>query len=468
MARTAGSRRSVVYPNSQGRASGKCLGRRIGLLSAMLFGRLQAPNLTRNLGRTLGLNLILSLVAGLSLGLIDVRPAHGAGFALYEFGARGTSMAGTLIGRADDPSAVAYNPAGITQLEGTQTMVGFSLVIPEGTVETPEDSTSTKDNIWVPPHAYITRQISDRIWLGVGLYNRFGLGTEFPDGWPGQYNNLETRVKSLSLNPNLAYKLTDSLSLAVGAEVMWFDFYQKRMVGATLGGIGAELEGDSWGFGGNIALHYTPSDSWSMGLTYKSRVKQSIKGDATFQRNPAATALGYFSNTSAEGDIILPDSIGIGLMFRPFERLSLEANAIYTLWSAYDKLEITYGDALTPASSMGNNEVSSTRKNWNDVWRFQFGAEYDLTDLIRLRLGYVYDQIPDDDAYADYMTPTNNRSIITSGFGFAWERFSLDFSYSFLWFDERSIQGRPADGVLRSTFNDGRTHLIGTSLSYRF
>ncbi|SMP66135.1 long-chain fatty acid transport protein [Desulfonatronum zhilinae] len=419
-------------------------------------------------GRSLGISKFLALGLVLIMGLLGVGPAYGAGFALYEFGARGTSMGGTMIGRADDPSAVAYNPAGITQLEGTQTMVGFSLVMPEGDIETPGDTTSIKSNTWIPPHAYVTRQMSDRIWLGLGVYNRFGLGTEFPDGWPGEYNNLFTRVKSLSFNPNLAYKLTDSVSVAVGAEVMWFDFYQKRMVGQALGGMRAELEGDSWGVGGNIALHYKPNDTWALGLTYKSRVKQTIKGDATFKRNPAAMALGYFNNTSAEGDLTLPDSFGLGVMFRPIERLSLEANAIYTLWSTYDKLEITYGNALTPGSPMGDNKVSSAQKNWNDVWRFQFGAEYDLTDLIKLRLGYVYDQIPDDDEYADYMTPTNDRNIITTGLGLAWDNLSLDFSYSYLWFGDRSIKGRPADGVLDSTFKDGRTHLIGTSLSYRF
>jgi long-chain fatty acid transport protein len=394
--------------------------------------------------------------------------AFGAGFALYEFGARGTSMAGTMIGRADDPSAVAYNPAGITQLEGTQTMVGLSVVTPGVKVETPGETTESETNYFTPPHAYVTHQLTDKAWLGLGLYTRFGLGTEFPDGWPGEYNNLFTRVQSLSFNPNLAYKVTDTLSLAVGAEVMWFDFYQKKMVGRQLGGIEAKLDGDSYGFGGNVALHYKPNDAWALGLTYKSRVKHSIKGDADFKRTPVATALGYFNNTSAEGDITLPDSFGLGVMFKPHEKFSIEANAIYTLWSTYDKLEITYGRALTPGAPTGDAKVSTTEKKWKDVWRFQVGGEYSLNDLVSLRLGYVYDQIPDRDEYADYSTPTNDRNIITTGIGFTGEKFGLDISYSYLWFADRTIDARPADGVLKSTFKDGYTHLAGISLSYRF
>lgn len=422
-----------------------------------------------------GMNFKSIALAVLLVFFIHVENINAAGFALYEWGARGTAMGGTMIGRADDPSAVAYNPAGITQLEGTQTMVGFSVVAPEGKIETPGETTRIKSNYWIPPHAFLTHQMNDRAWLGMGLYTRFGLGTEYPDGWEGEYNNLFTRVRSFSLNPNIAYQLTDCLSIAVGAEVMWFEFYQKKMAGQAVGGVEAKLDGDSYGVGGNIALHYKPNDTWSVGLTYKSRVKHTIKGDAKFDQAVNMGPAGiWFENTSAKGDITLPDSFGLGVMYRPYDKLTLEANAIYTLWSTYDKLEIKYGKALTPNNPSGKfNEISSVDKKWKDVWRFQFGAEYDLNQLIDLRLGYVYDQIPDRDRYADYMTPTNDRHIINAGIGFNWEKASLDFSYSYLWFSNRSIRGHDSnnDGtmdVLDSKFKDGRTHLTGVSFTYRF
>ena len=404
--------------------------------------------------------------------------AHGAGFALYEWGARGTSMAGTMLGRADDASAVAYNPAGITRLEGTRTMLGLSVVAPGGRIRTTDAlgatvTTRIKSNYWIPPHAFLTHQMTDKAWLGLGIYTRFGLGTEYPDDWPGRYNTQFTRVRSLSFNPNVAYRLTDTLSLAVGAEVMWFDFYQERAVntwarGVRQADIDAELDGDSYGFGANIALHYVPNDTWALGLTYKSRVKQSIDGDAKFKRQPGVPLpAGFFENTSAKGDITLPDYLSLGVMFRANERLTLEANAIYTFWSTYDELKIKYGDPLNPLDP--STDVTQTDKKWQDVWRFQFGAEYDLSELIDLRIGYVFDQIPDRDKYADYMTPTNDRHIITTGIGFTWDRLTLDLSYSYLWFDNRSIDERyQEDGVLESRFRDGHTHLTGVSLGYIF
>ncbi|MFN2342593.1 MAG: OmpP1/FadL family transporter, partial [Desulfonatronovibrio sp.] len=200
-------------------------------------------------------------LAVLLVFFIYVENVNAAGFALYEWGARGTAMGGTMIGRADDPSAVAYNPAGITQLEGTQLLGGFSVVAPSGKIETPGDSTKIKTNYWIPPHAFLTHQMTDKAWLGMGLYTRFGLGTEFDDNWPGRYNNQFTSVRSFSLNPNIAYKFTEEFSLAIGAEVMWFNFLQEKAVNTWVPNnrtfdVDGKLDGDSYGFGGNIALHY--------------------------------------------------------------------------------------------------------------------------------------------------------------------------------------------------------------------
>ena len=398
---------------------------------------------------------------------------HAAGFALYEWGARGTALGGTMLGRADDASAVAYNPAGITRLEGTRTKLGFSVVAPGGDIRTTDEAgntetTSIESNYWIPPHAFLTHQLTDKAWLGMGIYSRFGLGTEYPDDWPGRYNSYYNRVQSLSFNPNLALKLSDSWSMAFGVEVMWFDFKQEKAVDAGENkirsqDIDAEVHGDSFGFGANLALHYKPSDTWAAGFTYKSRVEHTVSGDAKFKSKPNTPpqAQALFQNTSAEGDITLPDSFGLGVMYSPLEQLTLEANAIYTLWSTYDELKIEYGDPTIPSEP--------TDKKWRDAWRFQFGAEYDLTELIDLRLGYVFDQIPDRDKYADYMTPTNDRHIITSGIGFSWDQASLDLSYSYLWFTNRSIDERlEDDGVLDSRFKNGHTHIGSMSFSYKF
>ncbi|MFP4072300.1 MAG: OmpP1/FadL family transporter, partial [Desulfovibrionales bacterium] len=149
--------------------------------------------------------ILPALVLCLLFVASDCRTSMGAGFALYEWGARGLGMGGTLVARADDPSAIAFNPAGITQLEGIHTVAGITGVGPnvDVTASGMEGTTTTqgKENIWYPPHAYLTYQMTDRYWFGLGVMSRFGLGTEFDEDWIGRYNVYETHIQSVSVLP---------------------------------------------------------------------------------------------------------------------------------------------------------------------------------------------------------------------------------------------------------------------------
>jgi len=389
----------------------------------------------------------------LALWLLQASPVQSAGFGIYEWSARGNALGGTLVGRADDPSAVAFNPAGITQLEGGRVMAGVTAIAPQTKVTTPGKTTTTKDNIWLPPHAYLTYQLNDRYWLGLGIFSRFGLGTEYPDNWPGRYNVTYAGIRSISVNPNLAIKLTDDLSFAFGLEAMWFEFTQKKIL--LFQDIQTKLVGDSVGYGFNAAFHYKPTNWLAMGLVYKSQVEQTVKGDVTFD-NPA------INDTGAKGDITLPDSFTAGVMIKPMSELTLEADVVYTRWSTYDELTIEYDEPLFGISS------KTTPKDWHDVWRLQFGVEYSLNELVDLRASYVYDQSPIPDEHVDYMVPANNRHLFGLGTGFHWDKWVVDLSYTYLLIEDRDVDARSADYILEGEFKNGHSHLIGLSIGYKF
>ncbi|HOW96889.1 MAG TPA: outer membrane protein transport protein, partial [Kiritimatiellia bacterium] len=171
----------------------------------------------------------------LALGLAGLaQTGFGAGFALYEGSARGNALGGAMAGSADDASALYCNPAGITQLEGVQVMGGMTLIAPSTkvTTMTPAGSvtTETEENLWIPPHLYATWEASDRVWLGFGMYSRFGLGTEFDENWPGRYNSYYARIRSIELNPNIAYKVNDKFSIAAGLNATWFELKLEQAI----------------------------------------------------------------------------------------------------------------------------------------------------------------------------------------------------------------------------------------------
>lgn len=405
-----------------------------------------------------------ALLISLLLIVCFAGSSFGAGFALYEYSARGNALGGTLVGRADDPSALSYNPAGITQLEGDQLMFGLTAIRPGMDLSFESAGIwSNEDNIWIPPHFYYTRQLSDRYWFGISATSRFGLGSEFDEDWPGRYNNYYASIQSFSVTPTLAVKVNDQLSIAAGIEAMWFEFEQKRKLPSGslgfdtgLGQLDASLLGDDTGWGWNFALHFKPVERVKLGLSYRSQIDQKIEGDVDF----SSDSLGSLISVSASGEVTLPDMYMFGIAYDLTERTSVEMDAVYTRWSSYDSLTIRYGEPF--------NASSTTEKNWNDVWRYQLGVEHALTDHSWLRLGYVYDNTPVPDDTIDYIVPANDRQIYSIGYGFRTKNWTYDLSYSYLDIKERHLDGRFDEGVFDSDISNSDTHLFGISVSYSF
>jgi len=287
----------------------------------------------------------------------------------------------------------------------------------------------------------------------------------------------------VSVNPNVAVKVTDKLSAAFGVEAMYLNFNLKKKI--NLGALGegdTDLEADGMGYGFNMALHYQPCDYAKLGLSYRSPVTMKVTGDANFSGIPSTPipigggsflpfdAAGAFKDTSAHGTVTLPDSFSFGVAVYPMDKLSVEVGAVYTLWSKYDELKIGFGDDVIPVNGNPFNLTNETTspKNWNDVWRFNVGVEYAALDWLDLRLGYVYDNTPVPDETIDYLLPDSDRQIFSTGLGFHKDSWAVDVNYSYLLFADRDIDGRAADYVYDGKVKDADCHIAGVSFTYKF
>lgn len=388
--------------------------------------------------------------------------AFASGFALYEGSARGNVLGAGLVASADDPSAVFFNPAGITQLKGKQVMVGFTAISPMITVETPGGVESDfKRNWFYPPHAYYTQQINDKWWGGIGLFSRFGLGTEFNSNWPGRYNSTQATLQSVEINPNVAYKFNDQLSFAFGLNMTYVTLDLRKKLSPAVGSPEFKLEGDSWGWGLNAAIHYKPTDWMQAGVTYRSRISQCIEGDVQISPNVPAAGI---RNMPATGDLSLPDMIFAGVNFNVRKDLTVGGGIYWTRWETYNQLQINFGAPFGPTGS----RTSISPKNWDNVYRFLIGVEWKVNENWDLRIGYAYDEAPMPDNTVDYVLPDNDRNMYSLGFGYHRNNWALDFSYTLMIIGTRDVVARPADGILTSTFKDGTANLIGLSYTYKF
>ena len=407
--------------------------------------------------------------------------ARGEGFALNEWSARGVGLAGGMVGRADDVSAIAYNAAGITQLPGTRFMGGFALISPSGGITTEsggkETDTFTKPALWNAPHAYASHQLSDNAWIGLGVFSRFGLGNSYDGNWAGKANVYDIGVQTISFVPTLAIKLNDTVSVSVGVEAMNAHMYMGNKI-RTATGPGQtfdndmQLEGNGWGYGAHLGLHMRLNDQWSVGLSYKSQVTMNINGDVEFayQGRNALTGPPYnlhlppASNCSANTVLQLPDSAALGIAYKPLDNLSFELGTVWTRWSTYNALNIY----------MDNGYSSINNKEWRDGWNFNASVEYKPLDWWSLRAGFSYETPVVNERHADFMIPTNGRQTLSVGTGFNWNNWTMDLAYAHLWINSLDYGSTDASGIAPpasitgGNSKDVSANIYMVSLSYTF
>ncbi len=371
--------------------------------------------------------------------------AQAAGFALYESSARGDGMGGTLIARADSPSALIYNPAGMTQLDGTQIEIGAALIPPRGSVEIGGTETKIKESNHIVPYLYGTYQLNDQVWFGVSLGSRFGLGTAWDENWIGRFSSTEVEIVTISMQPTVAYKINDTVSVALGAEIMHSEVTMGRKVPVAPGiEAGYNLSGDALGIGAVGAIHYSPSDEWRFGLTARTPVKLSFDGESTLGTNIY----------ESEADVTLPGSVALGAAYQVSADLSVEANLIYTFWSSYDELKV---------ESVGLPSMAE-EKAWEDVLRVQLGVEYAVNDNWDIRAGYVWDESPIGE-YADFLTFPGNRQIVSVGAGYKGDGWNVNAAYAYLFGEKTAYE---LEGYGQVGYRDSKAHIFNISFGYEF
>ncbi len=405
--------------------------------------------------------LVLSALLTLCMG----GSAMAEGFAMTEWSARGLSLAGGMVGRADDVSALAYNAAGITQLPGIHIMGGASFVAPYGSINFDQSghTAKTKTAIWVPGHGYMSYQLNDNVWLGFGMFTRFGLGNNYADEWIGNNNVHGIGLTTLSAVPTIAYKINDMFSVSLGVEIMYMEMFQNKNVfkqqeQAAGYSNNSNLDGSGVGFGLHLGLHAKFNEQWSAGLAYKSQVTQNIYGEAKFD----STMGGIFPNkTNIHGTMQLPDSLALGIMYKPLENLSFEVGAVYTRWSTFNHLNIYFSD---------DNGVfdSISEKNWRDGWNFNASVEYAPLDWLTLRAGYWHETDVTDNKFADYMMPTNGRDAISLGVGLKYENWTLDLAYAHLWIYDVKYNDNLDSGVYAGSSSNVGADIYSFSIGYTF
>src|SRR5574343_1833145 len=382
--------------------------------------------------------------------------ASAAAFQLWEQNASGlgNAYAGSAA-VADNASTNFFNPAGLTQLPGTQISLGVSAVGPSyrfnnhGSAGVNAGGPNGGDaGGWAGvPNAYFSQQLSDRLYLGFGISAPFGLTTEYTaNNWIGATRAIKSEIRTINYNPSLAYRLNDKVAPGVGINYQSIDGELTRFSGAPAVG-NVRLKGDDNAWGWNVGALFTLSPAMRVGVSYRSSVSHMLEGNVTTN----------LSSVPVRARLKLPDTYTLSVWQQVSDRWEALGDISYTGWDSLQKFDVYRRDtgALLPGSEIFGFE---------NAWRIAWGAAYKATDAAKLKFGIAYDWTPVTDTHRSPRVPDNNRLWLSLGGQWnAGRAGKIDRGYAYLFVKDPSIN----QGTLQGKY-DASAHILGVQYSVGF
>lgn len=364
--------------------------------------------------------------------------AMAAGFALQNQNGAGTGNAfAGAAAAAEDASTVFFNPAGMLRLPAGHNFSGAVTLIDRavdfsdrGTRAVPTfplgGDGGDGGGLTAVPAGYWSHAISPDLAIGVGIGPTFGNKTEFDKDFLGRHSGYFAEIKQFNINPSIAYRVNDVVSLGFGLNIAKneTEFRQMAILGA-----GHErsvrLKGDDTAFGWNAGALLQLSPATRVGLTYRSQIKFDLEG-----RQKIAGIL----DARIKATLKTPDSVSLAVHHQLDDKWELLADLSWTGWSTIKKIRV----------SGGTGPVLDY--NFKDTMRVGLGAGYQLNERWKLRAGVAWDEAPVASAKDRTMTlPDSDRTWLALGARYTVNRnASLDFGYAHIFFKDARTE-RAAD-----------------------
>lgn len=395
------------------------------------------------------LRAVPALLMSLSCGVFA------AGLQLPEQNASGLGVAyAGSAAVAENASTVYFNPAGLSLLPGRQVSLGlageksgyrFSNRGSSG-LGVGGGNGGDAGSVLGVPNAYLSWQVAPRWTAGLGISTPFGLKTDYDGGWVGRYQALKTELKTLNVNPAVAYQVTDSLSLGAGLN---YQRAELQMSYLTAAGALSSFKGDDTAWGWNAGALWTLSPAMRVGIAYRSALKYRL--DGTQQPAQPATLR-----------LDLPDNLTLSVWQQVSDRWEAMGDLSWTGWNSINRLDVV--------SRNGGGQLASESLGLRNSWRFAWGAAYKASDAWKYKFGVAYERSPVLAGERTAALPDNDR--IWLSLGAQWRPLPqavIDLGYAYIYMrDARINQGNVGNtAVLRGQYDAG-VHVLGLQYTQGF
>lgn len=412
--------------------------------------------------------------------------AFASGFQLLEQNASGigNAYAGSAA-VAENASTIFYNPAGMTKLQSREFSAGVSLVRPgfefsnQGSVIAPATGTGNGGDAggWaVVPNGFLSWALNKDLYVGIGISAPFGLKTEYNDDWVGRFQAIKFDVKTININPSIAYRLNDVVSLGAGVNWQKIEAQYVRQLATAVGVFPAnntiaqntrvklDIDDDSWGWNAGAMFDLSPTSR--VGVSYRSAIKHTLEGTLNF--DPTTLV----ANVNAKAAIKLPDTLILSGTHRLSDQVTLLGDISWTGWSSIPKVDIVRtSSGGTPTTAAGTTAQTLETK-FRDTWRVAVGGTYHYNNAWDLKFGVAYDQTPVRGTSERLVSlPDNDRVWLSVGAQWKLSKEArVDFGGAYLYVRDTNIDNNQtalARGRVTGSY-DSNVWLLGAQYSQSF
>lgn len=389
---------------------------------------------------------------GATMSLMCAQPLLGAGFALQEQSSTGQGYAfsGSTAG-AEDISYAFFNPAALVRHEGVQLYTNASYILPNTDFKNGVASTAglvpitgdTEENNTgedaVVPALYLSYQGNHCLTFGLAVNSPFGLTTFYPRSWVGRYHAVKSSLKTVDVNPIVAWQPYEWLGVAVGFQANYCDATLSNMVDfgsliaapTTQDGF-AELRGSDMAYGGTIGILIGPREGTRLGIAYRTQLEHNVRGDARFEVPAALPApiQANFADTTFNARIKLPGRLHFGAYHELNEQWSVNGDIQLTEWHKFETLRAQF------ASGLADIVVD---EEWSDTLFAALGATYRPNCCWAIRFGAAYDQQATPEERRTPRIPDANRYWLALGTSYTDTCFELHGAFNHLIVDNPQL-----------------------------
>ncbi|EJM17852.1 long-chain fatty acid transport protein [Pseudomonas sp. GM21] len=389
--------------------------------------------------------------------------AWAGGINLYEIGTDNVGLANAgAAARAQGPSTIAYNPAGMSYLPGTQITGGLQVLYGDVSFDrdagTEPGSGSGNALDPIPGGSFfVTHELDDQWSVGFGTYGDFGLAINYDNDWSGRYFAQNASIVGLSMVPSVSYRFNEQWSVGVGVKAMYGELKAQTAIDRSPFGFTDRTDGQykyrdgTWGYGANVGVIFAPQTGTRIGLTYTSQVdldfedRLDVKGDGRL--------LERINNTQTDLDVKVPQTVTLSLFQQMDSQLALLASVNWQDWSKF-------GDIGVQVDTTAFGSQSTTvDAHFKDTWHLSLGAQYQATEQWLWNVGVAYDSSAVSDSNRSVILPMNESWRLGTGATYALDKDTdVNVSWALIWLGDmpdqqtKTVSGNQISGQFDSAW----------------